>query len=1331
MRKTVLALLAVMVCGVVGTASAQPVRGLAWALVSTTAPSAFQFNSARPAGGSITVAYFGAGQYVVTIPDLGSAAGTAHAVAANGNHHCNVASWGPSGADLLIAVTCYSSTGTTTAGDFNVFYYKESRSETAWSSGYLWAQTASSTLGVAYDADAGYRWNSKGLVNTVERTATGRYRATFPGLAPLPAAPAVMVTAYGASNPARCRTNDYRPIGTDVIVDVACDAVDGTPVDSRFTLSFFTDVAFGASTGYENQKRGGYVYLDQPSTASVTPDLRFQYLSTGQPVRVQRTDVGRWSANFPATINNGYTTVQVSRFGSPGYCSVSTWVDDLVDGTNVAVECYAPDGSPADGSFVLLYMTSTPAGGGLLTPGPPGRGKAWTFSGSSTAPTIASDYDFNSTGATNAISRIGMGQYRVEFPGLGTNAGIVHVSAYDGTAYCKAHSWGAVGTTQEVYVLCLDNAGGPVDNRFTVLFYREGRAAATSNTGYARVMAPVSSTSSVYPAATPYAWNGRGGAAEIRRSAVGTYTVTFTSVVESPDGGSVLVTPYGATQTRCKVSVWAMPDATVVCHDPDGTPRDAEFGVSYFTDVAFGADSVAASDPGGYAWADLPASPAYPALEYYSLNSTGGSVTAERSAEGAYEMLFGGLKGYNKAIAFVGARGTGGSSTDAYCRLAGWSSNSTRAAAFVGVSCQGAVAPARDTGYVVTYLTDSVGAAPPTISDIANRGLAEGGTSGPIPFTIGDDATPASSLVVWVASSHPAMFSAPPTIVLGGSGTARTLTLSPTPGFTGTATLTVYVEDEGGLSSHDSFEVFVLAGATVAVTRAGAGTGTVTSTPFGITCGATCSGRFVTGASVGLTAIADTASTFTGWSGGGCSGTGSCLINLAGNTSVTANFEILPRTYYLAEGATGAFFDLDVVIANPNDVDVPVEMTFLDAAGHTYPLNFTLAAKRSRTIAVESEVPALASADVSTIVRSPTGYPLVVERSLFWDASYYGGHTGSAVDGPQTTWYFGEGYQAAPVFDTFILLANANATPATVTLTFLRQGGSPVTTTRIVGATSRANVWAAELPAELNGWSFATVVTSDIPIIAERAMYFGSPAFNGGHESAGVAAPATNWFHAEGRTGPFFDTYILIGNPGHAPANVNVRFLRAGDTPLTTSLTVGPQSRETIYVDGIPGLPNNDVSTEVTSDVPVISERSLYWSGGFDTWYEAHNSFGVTSTGLAWGLAEGRFGFAQLFETYILLTNPTATPTRVRVTFLRQGSRAPVVFEQSLAANERANVDMSHLLTAPDYDIAGERFGAIIESLDGVGIAGERAMYFSTGGTFWAGGTNATAVKLR
>ena len=34
-----------------------------------------------------------------------------------------------------------------------------------------------------------------------------------------------------------------------------------------------------------------------------------------------------------------------------------------------------------------------------------------------------------------------------------------------------------------------------------------------------------------------------------------------------------------------------------------------------------------------------------------------------------------------------------------------------------------------------------------------------------------------------------------------------------------------------------------------------------------------------------------------------------------------------------------------------------------------------------------------------------------------------------------------------------------------------------------------------------------------------------------GHESAGVTAPATQWFLAEGATGDYFDLFILIANP--------------------------------------------------------------------------------------------------------------------------------------------------------------------------------------------------------
>ena len=46
-------------------------------------------------------------------------------------------------------------------------------------------------------------------------------------------------------------------------------------------------------------------------------------------------------------------------------------------------------------------------------------------------------------------------------------------------------------------------------------------------------------------------------------------------------------------------------------------------------------------------------------------------------------------------------------------------------------------------------------------------------------------------------------------------------------------------------------------------------------------------------------------------------------------------------------------------------------------------------------------------------------------------------------------------------------------------------------------------------------------------------MYASLPgqAFAAGHNSAGVTAPATRWFLAEGATGSFFDLYVLIANP--------------------------------------------------------------------------------------------------------------------------------------------------------------------------------------------------------
>jgi aryl-phospho-beta-D-glucosidase BglC (GH1 family) len=81
----------------------------------------------------------------------------------------------------------------------------------------------------------------------------------------------------------------------------------------------------------------------------------------------------------------------------------------------------------------------------------------------------------------------------------------------------------------------------------------------------------------------------------------------------------------------------------------------------------------------------------------------------------------------------------------------------------------------------------------------------------------------------------------------------------------------------------------VTAAVELTVARLGAGSGTVSSSPSGVSCGATCSASFPSGTSVTLTATPDGGSTFAGW-GGACSGTGACTVSMTSARSVTATF---------------------------------------------------------------------------------------------------------------------------------------------------------------------------------------------------------------------------------------------------------------------------------------------------------------------------------------------------------------------------------------------------------------------------------------------------------
>jgi streptogramin lyase len=90
----------------------------------------------------------------------------------------------------------------------------------------------------------------------------------------------------------------------------------------------------------------------------------------------------------------------------------------------------------------------------------------------------------------------------------------------------------------------------------------------------------------------------------------------------------------------------------------------------------------------------------------------------------------------------------------------------------------------------------------------------------------------------------------------------------------------------------------------------GSGAGQVTSATGGIACSPTsnqCVAPFVVGIPVTLTASASAGSSFSGWSGGGCTGTAPCTLTLSGDTNVTAGFALIPSfTLSVAPSGSGS-----------------------------------------------------------------------------------------------------------------------------------------------------------------------------------------------------------------------------------------------------------------------------------------------------------------------------------------------------------------------------------------------------------------------------------------
>ena len=358
---------------------------------------------------------------------------------------------------------------------------------------------------------------------------------------------------------------------------------------------------------------------------------------------------------------------------------------------------------------------------------------------------------------------------------------------------------------------------------------------------------------------------------------------------------------------------------------------------------------------------------------------------------------------------------------------------------------------------------------------------------------------------------------------------------------------------------------------------------------------------------------------------------------------------------YLAEGATGAFFDTRVVVANPGVTPAHLLFRFQTETGAVIRAFRVVPAQSRRTIDARL-LAGLAAANISTVVESDV--QIVVDRTMRWDqVSRFGAHAESSSAAPSLLWYLAEGATHG-YFNLFYLLQNPSPTQtAQVQIRYLLPSGPPILQTYDVLPNTRATVYVDQQPG-LGAIDVSGAITSlnGVPIIVERAMYSSAAGtFAAGHDSAGVTSPSLDWFFAEGATDGFFDTFLLLANPNGSPANVHATYLLPSGQTVQKDYVVPANSRRTLNVEfEDPQLSGTAVSTRLTSTngIRFLAERSMWWPHG-QAWFEAHNAAGATTTGTRWAVADGEVGLLpEDTATFLLVANTSAFAGTVRVTLL-------------------------------------------------------------------------------
>jgi hypothetical protein len=299
-------------------------------------------------------------------------------------------------------------------------------------------------------------------------------------------------------------------------------------------------------------------------------------------------------------------------------------------------------------------------------------------------------------------------------------------------------------------------------------------------------------------------------------------------------------------------------------------------------------------------------------------------------------------------------------------------------------------------------------------------------------------------------------------------------------------------------------------------------------------------------------------------------------------------------TWYLAEGATAGGYETWVLVQNPNDSDVYVNIGYYTESGYVMGPLGNIPARSRGSYKVNDTVE---SFNVSTTVWATDN--VICERAVYWTPSGTSyktlGTDCIGVNDVSKNWYLAEGATAGG-YETWILVQNPGLGDADIDIRFQTESGEVHGPVDTVPAGTRRSYRVNDT---VETFDVSTAVYASEGVVCERSMYYTPPGYANktvGHDSVGVTASWNEWYLAEGATAGGYETWVLVQNP--MPYAVDVQLIyQTGSGPMPgPTASIPAESRHSFLVNDT--VETYDVSTKVVVVGPgyVICERAVYWT---------------------------------------------------------------------------------------------------------------------------------------